>query len=483
MMTPRTRSFMLTMFFVPLTFGLTACTTLAPRTYQEPAAPQARQWQSPSTGEQSAPGTPFWQGFADTELNRLIDEVLQRNNDIRSATLNIRRARLAADLDRTDLFPHPSLNGSASRSRDLDQDDTSRSYGLSGGLNYEVDLWGRVADQYDSARLEVAALEEDRLTTMLSLVATTAQLYWQGGYLREILALDAQTIDYAEQSLAKVEAQFKVGAVSKIELLSSRQDVLTAHNTLTGHQNDWRQNRHALALLLDQEPQNDVAQPPSIAALALPGIAAGIPADVLSQRPDLRAAERRLRQSFIDMEITRKSIYPTLSLTGSLGYSSTRLRDLLDNPLATLAADLTLPLIDWNSSRLTIEQAQTDYELQAITFRQTLLTALQEVEDALSARRQSLEQDQRLTEALQLAHASEALYEQRYRCGETAEQTWLDSREQRRSSYRSWLENRLTLLNNTMTVYQTLGGPWPSMEGKTTKNDDEAKGRGTADHL
>jgi len=459
--------------------ALSACTTLAPRRYEQPSAPQVSHWQMADTAAQ--PSTPFWQGFDDRELNRLIDAVVQHNNDIRTATLNIRQARLAADLERSDLFAHPSLSGSASRSRDLDENTSSRSYRLSAGLNYEVDLWGRVSDQYDSALLEVTAREDDRLTTMLSLVATTAQLYWQGGYLREILALDAQTIDYAEQSLAKAEAQFAAGAVSKIELLSNRQDVLTARNILTGHQNNWRQNRHALALLLDQEPQNDVAQTRSIAALALPGIAAGIPADVLSRRPDLRAAERRLRQSFIAMEITRKSVYPTLNLTGSLGFSSTRLRDLLDNPLATLAADLALPLIDWNSSRLTIEQAQTDYELQAISFRQTLLTALQEVEDALSVRRQCLEQEQRLKQALRLAQDSAALYEQRYRCGEIAEQTWLDSQEQQRSAYRSWLENRLALLNNTMTVYQTLGGPWPSTKEETTQSNVRERPVATGD--
>jgi len=449
-MNSRIRYTACTGLLVATLLGLGGCSPLAPRHYQQP---------SPADNV-------FWQGFEDESLNRLIDDVLHHNNDIRTATLKIRRARLTADLAHSDLYPHPSLSGSTSHSRNLDQNDTSRSYGLSGGLNYEVDLWGRVADQYDSDRLEITALQDDRLTIMLSLVSTTAELYWQGSYLEEILSLDAQSVAYAEQSLDKAQSRFNAGAASKLELLSSQQELLSARNNLTGHQNDWRQNRYALAILVDQEPDNHVTKASSISALTLPGIAAGIPADILSQRPDLRAAERRLRQSFLAMEITRKSVYPTLNLTGSLGYSSSRLRDLLDNPLATLAADLALPLIDWNSSRLTIEQAQTDYELQAITFRQTLLTALQEVEDALSARQQYVEQNQRLYEVLQLARQSEGLYEQRYRCGEIDEQTWLDSQEQRRSAYRSWLENRPGLLNSIMTVYQTLGGPWPTDSDK-----------------
>nr|WP_320048579.1 TolC family protein [uncultured Desulfuromonas sp.] len=454
-----------TMIFITVSsLFLNACTTLTPRTYQQPMPPQAQQWHMPTSPVSATLTSPFWQAFNDPQLTQLIDDVLQHNNDIRSAVLKIRQARLAADLDRSDLFPHPTLNSSTSRSRNLDNNETSRGYSLSGGLNYEVDLWGRVSDQYDSAQLEVAALQEDRLSSMLSLIGTTAQLYWQGLYLQEILSLDGETIDYRQQARDKVAVQYRAGAVSRLELLTSEQEVLDARNTLSSHQNDWRQNRFALSLLLDQEPEEQIVTERKIGQSALPEIDAGIPADILAQRPDLRAAERRLRQSFVDMEVSRKSIYPTLNLTGSLGYSSSRLRDLLDNPLATLAADLTLPLIDWNSSKLTIEQAETAYELQAVTFRQTLLTALQEVEEALSSRQQSYEQEEHLYRTETLSQQKAALYKQRYLSGEDAEQSWLDSEEQSRNAYRSWLENRTGLLNSTLAVYLALGGPWTTDE-------------------
>jgi outer membrane protein TolC len=118
---------------------------------------------------------------------------------------------------------------------------------------------------------------------------------------------------------------------------------------------------------------------------ALPAIKAGLPASLLGRRPDLRAAELRLREYLANVDASRASFYPTFTLTGSLGSSSISLEQVLKNPIATLGAGLTLPFLQWNTARLTVAVSQTSYEEAVVNFRQTLYTALSEVENSLAA--------------------------------------------------------------------------------------------------
>lgn len=158
------------------------------------------------------------------------------------------------------------------------------------------------------------------------------------------------------------------------------------------------------------------------------------------------------------MDATRANYYPALTLTGSLGSSSTSLANVLQNPVAALGAGLTLPFLQWNTMRLNVKISEADYETAVVNFRQTLYAALGDVENALSGRTQYEAEGKQLEEALALAKRSEQLAEVRYRAGYTAVQLWLDAQESRRSAEKSLAANRLNRLKNLMTLYQALGG-------------------------
>jgi outer membrane protein TolC len=190
----------------------------------------------------------------------------------------------------------------------------------------------------------------------------------------------------------------------------------------------------------------------------LPAIPAGLPAGVLARRPDIRAAELRLRANLADIDATRASYLPTFSLTGSLGGSSVALRDLLANPVATLGLGLTLPFLNWTERDLTIRTSEADYEAAVVNFRQTLYQAFADTENALSARTRRAERDLRLQAALDAARAAEQIYETRYRAGAVDLQSWLDSQETRRTAELNLLENRLEEIRAMITLYQALGG-------------------------
>lgn len=238
----------------------------------------------------------------------------------------------------------------------------------------------------------------------------------------------------AEQNLAAQQA-------SRTDLL--RQQVETAN---------------ALALLFDNPPGQRYAIPAALPTRPLPPLQAGMPAELLSRRPDLRAAELRLRGTLATVDATRASYYPTLTLTAAVGGSSNALRDVLQNPIATLGAGLVLPFLQWNQMQLSIKVSQADYELAVVNFRSTLYSAFGDVENALSARRQYADQTLLLERNLQAAQAAERLYELRYRSGSVALKSWLDAQEKRRTAEITLAQNRLDALKNQVTLYQALGG-------------------------
>ncbi|MFT4192944.1 MAG: TolC family protein, partial [Comamonas sp.] len=308
------------------------------------------------------------------------------------------------------------------------------------------------------------ATEADRETVRLNIIGTTASLYWQLGYLNQRLRAAEQSLDTALRTRQLVQAQYAAGAVSALEPREAEQTVLNQRNTLSQLRQTQAETRNALALLFNAAPGSDILrqvlgqEPTALPDGPLPTIDAGLPAELLGRRPDLRAAELGLRQSLANVDVVRTSYYPTLSLTGALGTSSSSLGNLLANPVATLGAGLALPFLDIEAMRLDTAIAQTQYEAAVVTFRQTLYQAFADVENALSARTRLAEQADLQGQALAAAREAERLYEIRYRAGAVPLRTWLDAQESRRSAELSLAQAQLNRLENQVTLYQALGG-------------------------
>jgi len=411
---------------------LSACSGLVRTPYVAPASNLPAQWSQQNHTQHTVDSSKWWQQFGDADLDHLIDDALRRNNDLAVATIKVKSAQLQAGIYSDARLPTLSSSTSTSYNRYLRNDRSSyKSSSTAVTLSYEADLWGKLGSQYDAKKWEAVATEQDRASTALTLIGTTANLYWQIAYLNQRLTLSADSIAYAEKTLALIRTQYQAGYVSSLEVLTAEQNLITQQSSDTELRQQMVEARNALA---------------------------GLPADLLGRRPDLRAAELRLRESLATVDATRASYYPSLTLTGSAGGSSTGLRDVLLNPIGTLGAGLTLPFLQWTQMQLNIKVSQADYESAVVTFRQTLYAALADVENALSARTQYAEQGRLLERNLEAARASERLYEWRYRSGYAALKDWLDAQETRRTAEVSLALNRYNRLLNQMTLYQALGG-------------------------
>jgi len=442
------------------TLLLVGCSGLLPRSqYTRPEAALPSQWQASTvTGTTIADSEKWWQDFNDPTLNDLIERALKANNNLAAATVRVRRAQLSAKLTDTNLTPTVSVGANSSIRRDLNSHVESKASGAAGTASYELDLWGKLASARDVSNWEAEATVSDRQSTALALIGTVATSYWQIAYLNERIANVEGSITYAEKILDLAEVKYQAGSVSVLDKVQAGQTVASQKAQLMQLRQQRSEARNALAILFDQAPENKMPEQQGLPDNPLPQVDAGLPASLLAQRPDLQAAEQRLRKYLANIDNTRASFYPSLTLTGTLGTSSTSLTDLLRNPYTLLGAGLTLPFIQWNTMELNVAIAKSDYEEAVVNFRQTLYSALNDVENALSARSSYDEERKHMEESLALAKRAEELDELRYRAGSTGLQPWLDAQERRRSAEKSLTENRLNRLKNMMKLYQALGG-------------------------
>lgn len=445
-----------------LSLLLAGCGALVQTPYERPETKAHQQWQAAQPEAADAAyddGGDWWRRFGDSALDTLIDRVLQTNNDLAAATLRVRRAQLQAGLAQTNLFPSVSAGGNTSTQRNLRGDaNRSESYSVSASVSWEADLWGRLDSLRDAAEWTALATEQDRQATRLALIGTTMQLYWQAALLNERIATAQLSIEVAERTLELVRGQYRTGAVSGLEVAEAESTLASQRASLSELRQQRTETLNALSILTDEPPSQAVAIPARLPDAAPPQVAAGLPAELLGRRPDLRAAELRLRGTLASGDATRASYYPTLSLTGSLGSASATLANVLQNPIGTLGAGLVLPFLQWNQMRLSTDISRNEYEEAVVNFRQALYQAMADVENALSARGSLAEQAAQLQASLASAQRAEQIYEARYRAGAVALRTWLDAQERRRQAEISVSQNRYNRYVNQVTLYQALGG-------------------------
>ncbi|MBY7842633.1 efflux transporter outer membrane subunit [Vibrio fluvialis] len=416
------------------------------------------QWQTGQTQNETQAISQWWTSFGDPQLNQWVEKVLATNSDLAIATLTLKQARLEAGLATSDTYPDVSASVSGERSKPLDGGDSSKSYQTSLSVSYELDLWGKLSAAKDAAMWTALATQQEREATAQSLVATTAQLYWQIGYLNQRVELSNNDIKDAKETLALTQSQYRHGSVTRV-------NVLEAERTLAGLEathRDYLQQRteavNAFAILFDQPPQDLATSIPALPDYAVPTIEAGVPADVLNRRPDVKQSLFELKSVLATKDNTDTNYFPSLTLTGALGGSSTELRKLLSDPIGTLGADLTLPFLNWNEMQLNRDIAQVKYESAIISYRKTLYAALQDVDNALSAKENYEFQAEKLQKQYDSAAEVARIYKSQYEYGAIDITTLLDAQENERSAKASLLENRYNQLVNIATVYQSLGG-------------------------
>ena len=450
-----------------LTGSLVGCAAVVKTPYEAPAVQIPNQFGKTNQVNQQVYSTAFndqwWTLFGDENLNQLINQVIKSNPNLAIAGINLQQARIQTKQSQSQQGIRISNAGANVGHRfDLDGGgDSSNGISLNyPGLSYELDLFGKLANQTEAARWEALATEQDLQATAQSLIADTTSLYWQLAYLNERLAVAKMDLANAEKTYQLVRTQYNAGAVSGLDLTQAEQFVQSQKASLSQIEQQKVETRTALAVLLNQPVQQvNIAEPQRLSINTLPTIASGLPAELLSRRPDLNAAELRLRRALADKDAKKASYYPSVSLTGTISSgSSTSLSNALSNPVAVLGAGLSLPFLQWNDMKRDLKINELDYEKAIVGYRQTLYQAFAEVENTLSARTEIDRQVQLQERNVELANRTERLTEVRYRNGAIPLKTFLDAQQTARNARLNLVQTKQSQYNAYVNLFKALGG-------------------------
>lgn len=419
----------------------------------------------------------WWHAFNDPTLNHLVDEALIANLDIAEAAARVDEARAQARIAGADRFP--SVSGSAGANYSDSPLAGTNFGGLGGtatrltnetystGLNfaYELDFWGRIRNDAHAARADLFAAEADLSTARLGALADTISTYFEVVDLRAQIALSVNTIDVLQDRTENTERRYDRGLASSFELYQIRQDYRNTQSALPQRESQLAAAEGRLAVLLGRyagtlrEEMGDQLTP----QLVFEPIPAGLPADLLIQRPDVTAAAQRFEAARFRVGARRAEQFPSLSLSSSLGTqtdSPSGIFDILDNWVLNLGASLTAPLFQGGRIRASINVAEARYAQQTASYARTVLNAYREVRAALEDYEEQRQRYTLIFGQLQEAEASANLQAERYAGGVSAFTDYLDAL---RTLYQ--VQSSLSAAGRDvalarLAVHRGLGGGW-----------------------
>ncbi|HGY1229314.1 TPA: TolC family protein [Citrobacter farmeri] len=440
---------------LPVLLLLAGCSSLTRSDYQRPLLSLPTQWQ-PATDTVSEYG---WQRFGDPRLARVIEQVLESNNDLAAAAITVQQARVAAGLTDTNMTPDVAVSGSVSNSKNVRRGTSSQeSYSSGITIAWELDLWGKLARAREQSAWEAVASEQDYHATVLTTMGTTAQLYWRIALYNQQIRNQRDGLAISRQTVQQVQSWFNAGKVGQLDVLQSQQALLERENQWRTLIQQRQNTRNALALLLNRPAEQHADEAPALDVNQQVPIAQKTPLRVIAKRPDIQAAESRLRAALAGYDASRLQFYPALSLDASLNAGSQIFSQWFSDPIRSIGGALTLPFIQWNTQQLTVKQADLAVKQAAITFRSTAYAALAEVDEAMENRLSADEQRARLHQSLALSQRRLTLTESRYRAGAVDFQTLLDAQDDLLTLENSLAQTQYDYLYATLQLWLAQGG-------------------------
>lgn len=455
---------------------LGGCVSLAPES-QTPPLPVPLAWSSASPamadGAIATRNLPWRTYFTDPVLQRLIETALTNNRDLRTAVLRVEEARATFRIQRSERFPQINIDGQGARSRvpgDLNLSDRAQvggEYRAEVGLSsWELDLWGRVRSLEQSALNSWLATDAARQAVHVALIGQVADNYLSVRELDERVLNALQTVLSREESYRIFLRRYQVGATTKLEL-TQVQTLLTQAQSLHAQLELARDNQiNALRQLIGGDPGALPQAGPFDETLVLADLSPGLPSELLTSRPDIIAAERRLQAANADIGAARAAFFPRIALTGSWGTASAELDGLFDSGSRawTFVPTLSLPIFDGGRRRAGLELSEVRRDIAVASYEQTIQTAFREVADALSARRWQARQLE-IQRTAQQAQAERArLAQLRYDNGSSAYLEVLDAQRDLLDSEQQLVQARRALLSSQVALYRALGGDTLSAE-------------------
>ncbi|WEJ98078.1 MAG: efflux transporter outer membrane subunit [Candidatus Sphingomonas phytovorans] len=420
-------------------------------------------YSTPAPQGQSADLLAWWTSFNDPLLTSIVDRARGGNLDIAQAVSRLRQARESLVQARTQRLP--TVTGSAGYRRNgFDTIGARDNLSVGADASYQVDLFGGVSRSIEASRASYAGSGYDLATVQTSIAAEAARNYILARQAQASLAIARGSLGIQDDNLEIAGFRVQAGLVSSLDAEQSRTQRAQTAATIPSLEQNYQSAVNRLGVLTGQAPGALKAELEATAPIPAgpASIAVGIPADTLRQRPDVRAAERRLAAATAQIGVTEAQLYPALGITGNIGTAAASFGGLADIVTGSLFASLSQLIFDGGRVRSQVRAQRAAAEGALAAYKQTVLTALEDVENALTALQSAKDRQAQFAIALDAAANSAILSRSQYRAGLT-DITTLNTNESALLSAQNGLSNaRADQAQALVQLYLALGGGWDS---------------------
>ncbi len=466
-------------------FIASGCTTLGPDFSKPPVAEPDSWAESQEKVISSAPlaHSQWWQVFNDPVLDQLVDTAYAQNLPLQIAGLRILEARAQLGIATGNLYPQIQQANGAATAVELSEnspnfnrqlDSSFMDYQAGFDVAWEMDFWGRFRRGIEAADANLAASVADYDNALVSLTAEVARIYVTIRTLEERLTIALNNIQLQQESLRIATVRFKNGATTELDVQQALTNLSETEATVPSIKRALRQSKNALSTLLGMLPSDlaDMLGPPGTIPVAPENVAVGVPAELLRRRPDVRSAELQAALQSALIGVAETDLYPSFTLTGSIGYETSdtggsSAGDLFDSDSFRFAAG---PGFRWNilnygrlKNNVRVQDAR--YQQTIVNYQNTVLSAYQEVEDAMVGFVESQQETAYRSKAAGAASRSTEIARIQYREGAVDFQRVIDSERSLVLQQDRWADSRGQIALSLISMYKALGGGWEVRTG------------------
>jgi NodT family efflux transporter outer membrane factor (OMF) lipoprotein len=450
--------------------------------YRRPAAPvppafkEAEGWKISAPRDDADRG-PWWTIFGDPVLNDLAPRVAASNQNLKAFEAAYRQALAAVAQSRASLFPTAGANGAFTRSERGSGQTTVRTgaggapvavatgpsnqYSASFGGSWDIDVWGRIRRTLEASKASAQASAADLANATLSAQAQLVTAYFELRVQDEAKRLLDQTAEGYAESYQIARNKYAQGVVSKADLSQAETQLRNTQVQALGAQQQRDQLEHAIAVLIGEAPAHFNLAPVPF-AIETPDVPVGVPSTLLERRPDVAAAERRVAAANAQIGVAISAFFPDVTVTGSYGYSNSSLDTLFQasNRSWSVGPQLALSVFDAGARLAQVRRARGAYDQEVAAYRQTVLTAMLQVEDQLTAVSALAEQAAIQADAVAAARDAQRIVRNQYKAGTVDFTTVASAQATALASEQSALGIRRSQLTAAVALIQALGGGW-----------------------
>ena len=440
-----------------------------------PAAFKESQGWTPAVPADGLDRGDWWTVFGDDQLNALEAKVEVSNQNLKAAEAAYRQARALVAEDRASLFPAIDLTGSATRSKRGASTVTgpggqsvnvgssaASSYQAALGASWEPDVWGKIRRTVESAKGSAQASEGDLANARLAAQSELAADYIQLRLADANKRLLGKTVEGYAKSLQITQNQYKVGVAAKGDVLQAQTQLVSTQASLVDVDNQRAAAEHAIAVLIGLAPADFSITPDAGWTPKPPPTPQGLPSTLLQRRPDVAAAERRAMAANAQIGVQFAGFFPDLTLSGSYGFGSSALKSLFNSSNAawSYGGNVAQTVFDAGATLERVRGARAGYDQAVATYRQTVLTAFQQVEDGLAAARVLQDEAVYREQASASADQAEQILLNQYRAGQVAYTSVVVAQATALSARESLLQIEGQRVTNAISLITALGGGW-----------------------